>query len=129
MRILILLLLIFTACKTEYKSPEIKSQYEKVMVIHDEVMPEMSTINRLKRNIKKTGQKDSITLSLLTQLSSSEDAMMDWMAGFDLNHELAVTEQLAYLEKEETEISKVSEMMKTAIAAGKDYLEKKTNDK
>lgn len=122
MKYLVLILFLFVACKKDFKSPAIEAQYDKVMVIHDEVMPEISTINRLKRKIKKQSSKDSISLSLITQLDKAEDVMMDWMAEFKLDHSMSIDAQMSYLDKEEIKISEVSRIMKASISKGKEFL-------
>ena len=45
----LVILLAIVSCKKEFASPEIQKAYESVMLVHDEVMPEITTIQKLKR--------------------------------------------------------------------------------
>ena len=77
------------SCETK-ESPERKKLYNEVMAIHDDVMPEMKTINTLERAIKKkidsNGSQDSIVMmkATLKRLETADQMMMNWM------HELNV---------------------------------------
>ena len=127
MRYLILFfsVLTITGCKKEFITPEVKTLYESVMAVHDEVMPEMSTMNKLKRRIKKVDPSSSQSLDLLKRLEDADEGMMSWMAEFKLNKKASATDQVKYLKQEKVRINKVSEEMKLVIIAGKAYLEKK----
>jgi len=76
-----LLFLIQTGCKE--KSPEskfIEERHDQIMVIHDEVMPKMSDIYKLKKKFKKdpTLQKSH----LIDSLEHAEEVMMEWMHNY-----------------------------------------------
>lgn len=116
------ILLFLISCKTEYASPKIKESYDSVMFVHDEVMPEMSTINKLRRKLKKLPTQDSHTEDLIQKLELADDGMMDWMQDFKLDKDAAVSDQLNYLTKEQKRIDKVSADMKKAIADAQSYL-------
>ena len=74
--------MIHTGCKE--KSAEaiyISEQHDKIMVIHDDVMPKMSDIYKLKKKIKKDENlKES---HLLDSLEYAEEVMMEWMHDYD----------------------------------------------
>ena len=65
----------------------LKKLHAEVMDIHDEVMPKMSTINKLERRLKQkledpaAPNKESIQ-QLIYQLDEADDAMMNWMSAF-----------------------------------------------
>lgn len=123
---LALLLSIFS-CKKEFASKEIQKAYESVMHVHDEVMPEIATIQKLKRKIKKLEVKNDTAMKLITQLERSDDGMMDWMADFKLNTKASKTDQLKYLLAEQSKIDRVSLDMKESIKAAQIYLKSKND--
>jgi len=65
----------------------LKKLHTEVMDIHDEVMPKMSSINKLDRQLKQrlkdpdVVKKDTIQ-QLIYQLEEADDAMMNWMSAF-----------------------------------------------
>jgi hypothetical protein len=116
--------LFFIACSYKSDNPEIQSLYEEVMLVHDEVMPEMSTIYRLKKQIKKQDSIDSLGMALLTELESADEAMMAWMAAFKPDKNASIETQQAYLKTEKEKISKVSRTMKSSILKAQNYVQK-----
>ena len=88
----LLLTLIISSCKTEPKAAE-KTQMQRVMEVHDAVMPKMGAIGRL---VKELGAKrdsliglertDSIHIAALGKgidsLKGGHKKMMDWMKDF-----------------------------------------------
>jgi len=99
------------------------------MAIHDEVMPEMGTIHKLEKGIKKkianTASQDSLIMmkATLKRVSESGEGMMDWMHKLDVpGKKVPDAEAIAYLKSEKEKISMVSMKMKKAIASGKAIL-------
>lgn len=66
----------------------LKKMHIDVMEIHDAVMPRMSEINRLKRQLKgklnsdETSLKQDSIQQFIYQLEEADNAMMDWMGNF-----------------------------------------------
>ena len=118
-----LLTLIFSACAFKSENPDIQKMYDEVMFIHDEVMPEMSTIHRLKKQIRNQESLDSLSLGLIKELEDADEAMMDWMARFKPDKKADEKDQLAYLLSEKEKISAVSNQMKTIINKAKTYVQ------
>ena len=50
-QLLLLLTVMILSCKPDLSNPEVEKLYKEVMIIHDEVMPEISTIHKLKKKI------------------------------------------------------------------------------
>lgn len=102
------------------------------MVIHDEVMPEVSYMNKLKRKIRALSPGDdqayaSAIKSHELQIQKAVDDMMHWMEHVKLPgpvKEMPDVEALEYLKIQTEKISKVSADMKASIAAGESFLEK-----
>ncbi len=123
-----LTIFLVSSCQSKEKSAREKL-YIEVMEIHDEVMPEMSTIHRLKKQLKaidttivKSPNYPTI-LTHLNLLEKADEGMMGWMAEFDNptpDAEEAVA--LKYLEKEKIKISEVRDQMRESIASAKTIL-------
>lgn len=92
------------------------------MSVHDEVMPKMSDINKLRRKLKKLDLTDENVISLVAKLEAADDGMMDWMQAFKLDKKATIKDQLSYLNKEQKSIDKVSADMKAAILDATNYL-------
>ena len=117
--------LIMVGCKPTYDQPQNKSLYDEVMVIHDEVMPRMTDIHRLKKSIKQK-HKDDLqnypeAIDLLARLEEADNAMMNWMADFKPPKDESAAE--AYLNAEKSKISEVSRLMKATIQEAETYLQ------
>lgn len=118
----IILMIQLTSCKKEFISPEVKLSYESVMAVHDDVMPEMSTINKLKRGIKKINASSEQSLDMLTRLENADEGMMLWMSEFKLDRASNEQNQLNFLKAEQLKIDKVSADMKQVISDASAYL-------
>ncbi|HMR87727.1 MAG TPA: hypothetical protein PKD51_06215 [Saprospiraceae bacterium] len=116
--------LLLSSCKENAKIENQESPlYKEVMEIHDAVMPEMSTIHTIKKDLKAIetpGTKDLI-LKNVKALDDADEAMMTWMAEFKLPDDKS--EEAAYLESEKIKISKVSDAMYESIKNGKQVLD------
>lgn len=100
--------------------------WEEVMVVHDDVMPKMSDINRLKKGLRELPPAPS-TITAITDLTKAEDAMWDWMHGLKTQVQLdslAHEEALDYLDREKTRIEAVRELMLKSIEQGQKALNK-----
>ena len=131
----LLISLFFFACK-ESTPEEIEQDkmHDVVMEIHDAVMPEMSTINRISRGLKKfvkNNQPDSLQNSQIessiAELENADEAMMDWMQKYKkpgkLRGDKSHVEIMEYLKSEEAKISEVKKLMEESIEKGNALLE------
>lgn len=99
-----------------------QSLYEKVMGVHDEVMPRMDEIHKLKRELQETiknskdlaEEKRKELEQKIALLDSASRSMMNWMHEFR-PEELKGDSLRAYLEKEMERVTKVKELMLDAI--------------
>lgn len=85
------------------------------MAIHDAVMPEMTTIHKLKKELKaieNPGAK-SIILDNIKDLNDADEAMMTWMADFKVPDDKSQEE--SYLQAEKVKIQAVSDQMYGAM--------------
>lgn len=109
--------------------------YEEVMRIHDRAMLRMSEIRKLSKqlndSIEHTGvnpmyQEEAINLfrNRLRELKSADEAMRQWMRGFDGTLEgMNEKEQEEYLEKEKIKIQAVEREMDEAISGAREALQ------
>lgn len=130
--ILIIGFLATTSCKEE-KKEQLPSKMEQVMAIHDEVMPQMSTISKLVAELKpmadstETGQPYEIAMK---DLQDSHKAMMDWMAGignrFDsdeiMKGKALTPEKEKWLLEEEVKVKALKEQINSSISQAKELL-------
>ncbi len=125
----LILLLFISACGTKLSEP-VEKLFDETMVIHDEVMPEMSTINKAKKAHRKIIKNNDLTpelktahLQMIKELEDADDAMMDWMAEFSKpDADQSEKEALSYLENEKIKISKVRDKMWDAINKSKSMI-------
>jgi hypothetical protein len=108
--------------------------YDQVMEIHDEVMPKMEDIYKIKSQLREKianspdmveSKKQEIEAMIL-QLDAASKAMMGWMHDFDPLPDSVDEEQAReYLEDQMVKIRKVKEEMMTALEEAKKEAEGK----
>jgi peptidoglycan hydrolase CwlO-like protein len=108
--------------------------YEQVMDIHDEVMPKMEDIFKLKKELQDkiantpgmvADQKKELENMILT-LDSSNNAMMDWMHNFSPLPDSANQEAAReYLENEMERIKQVRDRTNETLEKARSMTEKK----
>ena len=98
--------------------------YNEVMKVHDEVMPKMNDIHKLKMSIREKIEKnpnlpktERLKLdAMYAKLDSANEGMMVWMREFrPLPDSVGEEKAKAYLENEMTRVNKVRENMLKAI--------------
>ncbi len=123
-------LLSFAACKSENKEAETLMNQE-IMKVHDEVMPKMGDINRMKRQLSaykdevpddNAAMKDSLINAILL-LAKTEDNMNDWMAGYKYpNPEMKHDDMMKYLQGQQDTIKQINNDVFMTIAIGNGLL-------
>jgi hypothetical protein len=124
-------LFIFTlGCSNPDKEGETKLNQE-IMVVHDEIMPKMGEINRLKRQLgtykdmvseDNAEMKDSLINTILL-LAKMEDSMNDWMGNYkypnpDITHE----QMIKYLTGQRDSVKLLSDDIYMSIAIANGFL-------
>lgn len=108
--------------KTE--TSENEKLYNEVMKVHDEVMPKMDDIHRLKMSIREKIEKnpnlpkvERLKLdAMYAKLDSANDGMMVWMREFrPLPDSVGEEKAKKYLENEMERVNKVRDNMLKAI--------------
>lgn len=108
--------------------------YDQVMEIHDEVMPKMEDIYKLKKDLQDKianspamveDQKKELE-GMISNLDSASTAMMDWMHNFNPLPD-SVDQEAAreYLENEMERIKKVRDRTNETLEKAKTIAEKK----
>lgn len=103
--------------------------YDEVMFIHDDVMPKMTNITGLTKELKSKKSKlvdskcefeneDEAKINkVLDRLNVAEEEMWDWMHGFKRPEEGSHEEIMQYLESEKIKIDNVRQNMLASIRA------------
>ncbi len=98
--------------------------YNQAMDVHDEVMPKMEDIYKLKKDIQEqiantpdmVVERKQQLEAIISNLDSANNAMMDWMHKFNPLPDSADQEKAReYLESEIERIKKVKELMNESI--------------
>ncbi|MFY0650500.1 MAG: hypothetical protein JXQ96_00635 [Cyclobacteriaceae bacterium] len=127
------LCLLLLSCNKEKKVQE--TLFNEVMDVHDEVMPQMSSLRKLAKSLES--KLDSIAVdSLLTEkgqkeelnkaiedLKKANESMMEWMRQFEQIEEgTPHGEVMKYLKDQKKKIEKVRDDMLKAKKQGEYYL-------
>lgn len=121
---LLLALMFLSSCKD---SKKLENQddplFKEVMEIHNNVMPELSTIHAIKRDLKAIESPESkeIILAQIKNLDEADEAMMTWMADFKVPDNKSKEKE--YLEAQKLKISHVSDLMYSSIKNGNHLLD------
>jgi hypothetical protein len=104
-----------------------KALYNRVMDIHDEVMPNMGELNRLKRELTRKienspdlveGKRREIEETILL-VDSASRAMMVWMREFNPEDYSDKEELKDYLKSEMKRMQEVKDLMLDALEKGR----------
>lgn len=121
----LVLFVLIAGCDTKKDN---QALYDEVMNVHDEVMPKMDDIYKLKEELKKeivdtpgmVEEKRKAIESAILQLDAASEEMMDWMRNFNpLPDSLGEENARKYLEEQKTKVDKVKEDMLQAIDKAK----------
>ena len=107
--------------------------YDQVMDIHDEVMPKMEDIYKMKIELLEkiantpgmVEEKRKELEAIISNLDSTNNAMMDWMHNFNpIPDSLDQEKAREYLETEMERIKKVRDRTIEALGRAKEKIEK-----
>ena len=131
---LFLMITLFAVSCGEKKKEAKDELYDKVMAVHDEIMPKMGDIMKYKKQLQEkvdalsaAEEIDSAKISELEQaiadLDHSHEEMMGWMRQFDNDFEGMVNEDIMkYLNTQMDKIKKVGEVTNAALKNAEDML-------
>lgn len=113
----------------ETEESDNQALYDEVMKVHDEVMPKMNDIYKLKEELKTeianapamVEEKRKDIEAMITQLDSASERMMVWMRNFNpIPDSLGEEKARKYLEEQKIKVEKVKEDMLKAIEEAED---------
>jgi hypothetical protein len=124
------------SCKND--SQEAATQLnQEIMAVHDEVMPKMADINRLKRQISQYKDavpddnaelKDSLINAILL-LAKMEDNMNDWMSNYQYPQpELTIEQTLQYLKGQRDTVKQLGQDIYMTMEIAQNLLKNKGNE-
>ena len=104
------------------------------MAIHDEVMPEMSTIGKLVAELKPKADSTEMGIKYGQAMKDLQDAhksMMDWMRGFGdrfdsdeiLNGKELTDQKKLWLDEEEEKVKALRDQINNSIKQAQELLE------
>ena len=134
--ILFFLTVLFTSCKQVNHDKavdlvtEIESIEEKVLALHDEVMPFMGEMHALEKALRKQARvtKDSAEqyVKVANELQIADSLMWDWMYAYKsplkLKDSLSNEKILEYLNAEKIRAGRVNSSMKTGMDKARSLL-------
>lgn len=110
-------------------------KWDEVIAVHDEVMPDMSIINRLNDSLTTLLEAENTQLSKqqrmqaqlhLKALITADSLMFDWMGAFQqlepLQSKMDYQEVMQYLQKEDERVGKVKSFMNSSITESRQFL-------
>jgi regulator of replication initiation timing len=144
-KLLILFLVVLAGCgkPSDQNSEEMGNEdanqdpnqalYDQVMNLHDEVMPKMEDIYKIKSQLQEKianspdlvkERKEALERMILT-LDSANNSMMEWMHQFNpLPDSVDAEQSRAYLESQMEKIKGVKEIMLSTLEEAKAEVEK-----
>ena len=126
MRVFILTIIVFLfGCGSGSKS-EIEKLETDVSELHDEVMPLMSPLYKIRKQLQEM-EANSSNVELMATINGievAEESMMDWMRNYDPNFIGSETETIKYLSDKKLAIEQVSIQMKESLSNGEMLLAK-----
>lgn len=130
----------FISCSVNEEKEREQAMKKEIMDIHDNLMPKMDDIMKLKSELKErketlandTSIIDSTihaktiqqTDSLIHALDNADESMMDWMRNYDaLTEDMSHEENMEYLLEEKAKIEEVRLEMLSSIKEAQNVLE------
>jgi DNA repair exonuclease SbcCD ATPase subunit len=119
-------LVYMSACRTE--KDEIAALHQEIMRIHDEIMPEMRTIGKLKTKIseeiiaieQENKEEAGKLRAIREELDEAANAMRVWMKEYQKPTEtMKYEEALQYLQQERERMLEVKQKMEKSIEQAK----------
>ena len=132
--IIVIIIFLLFSCGDDKKEAQ-DQLLDKVMAVHDEVMPKMGTIMKYKKQlqekvdelVKEGAEENEARIAEMKEaiegLENSHESMMNWMRGFDVDFEGKVEEDImTYLNEQMTKIEEVGNITNSALKKAEDLL-------
>ncbi|MEP5611079.1 MAG: hypothetical protein ABJP45_02460 [Cyclobacteriaceae bacterium] len=134
--VLFLLVLVSTSCQPSKKVDEekvvsLKALKDEVFELHDEVMPMMGDLRRVRKSLmlqvdsiqEINAEKGATLTGVADELNAANEGMMVWMRNFDPNFDGSDEEVLKYLTAQKSSIEEVNRNMKETLKKGQELLD------
>jgi len=132
------MILITFSCKKIEKETQEETRMDRVIAVHDEVMPKMGTIGKLISELEPKVDSTSVGKQYevaIDDLKEGYNLMMDWMKGFgdrfdsdEIMEGKALTkEKEAWLIEEEEKVNIMKDKINSSIANAEKLLEANRN--
>ena len=126
MKYLTLLFIALVVACSPSKENELKTLKDEVMAIHDEVMPKIGDLRKVRMELESLSDSLMATdstramelSSLAADISDASEGMMVWMRNYEPEFEGTEEEIKAYLEGQKVSIQKVKEDMLESMESG-----------
>ena len=126
MKYLTLLFIALVVACSPSKENELKTLKDEVMAIHDEVMPKIGDLRKMRMELESLSDSLMATdstramelSSLAADISDASEGMMVWMRNYEPEFEGTEEEIKAYLEGQKVSIQKVKEDMLESMESG-----------
>ncbi len=137
-------LLFFSSCQNTGQGDAVKTAEAEVFKIHDEVMPRMSDIMKLQKQLKqriaatdsasagqgtpsmalRSDEEKEQATRLNRRLAEADSLMMDWMSSYkgDTLATLKPEQAIQYLDAEKQKIADVQKKVTSSITDAKQFL-------
>ncbi len=131
-KLLFVSLVFILSCQSSNKEEvDLKALKDEVFELHDEVMPLMGDLRRVRKSlmlqVDTIQDTDAERAAILTEASNNLDeaneGMMVWMRNFDPNFEGSDEEVLKYLTDQKSSIEEVNKNMKESLKKGQELME------
>jgi len=120
--IYVLVIFAMSSCKSEL-TPEqqhINALHSRIMEVHDEMMPKMKDIYKLKKSLKSSDIQNGS--ALISELDEADEAMMSWMSQYKKPSSKRPDYE-KYLDEQWQSVQEMKEVMNTAILTAKQALQ------
>jgi hypothetical protein len=116
---------------TQTTNNPVASLEQQVLAVHDSVMPRMSDLLRLKKEVAakvgkaREGAVKEEGTAIRSRLEQADEAMMEWMHQYngDTLGKLEQAKAIEYLKDQQTKINQVHDQTQTSIMDAKKYLQ------
>lgn len=131
---------LIVSCNDSTQQEAIDKAEKEVFALHDEVMPKIDDIMKLRKQISQritaldsavtstdqTNKEKEQAIRLNRQLSEADSLMMTWMSGYngDTLKQLEPADAIRYLEQEKQKITDVKQKINGSIEQATKYLGK-----
>lgn len=114
------------ACVNSNQEKKLEQLEREVIKLHDEIMPMMGPLHKVKGHLQKKAEADSSNVELvkaIIAIETAEETMMNWMHNYDMTFEGAdATETVQYFSEKKISIEQIIVKINEAMVTGERML-------